>query len=127
MAKKKMEVTEAHRALARAITGALAYNKERNIQPRTPPELAKMSGVGERTIDYMMRCIKDPQLGNIVRIASTFDQQAWSLLYSEGDRDLLKIIEAYRRAPPDGTGRKMILLAVRAAEDDSKDFGEGKP
>jgi transcriptional regulator with XRE-family HTH domain len=88
---------------------------------RTGPQVARRSGIAQKTINNIQHSRHDPKLSSVEALARAFGLQPHQLLCPLSDRDFLTIAVAYNRT--DSIGRQLLTFAAESAEKRIHDSG----
>jgi transcriptional regulator with XRE-family HTH domain len=89
------------------------------------PKLERRSHVAQKTISNVLAGRHDTQLSTIEKLAKSFGLEAYHLLIPIEDEDVLRLVSAYNTSGENG--RRVLMLAVRAAEGDERDARRVEP
>lgn len=126
----KLGVSNTLSGMTKRDAGTVLANNLKRLMDRKPdlesgPKLERRSHVAQKTISNVLAGRHDTQLSTIEKLAKSFGLQAYHLLIPLEDEDLLRVVYAYNASGENG--RRMLMLAARAAEGDERDDRRVEP
>lgn len=109
--REHFEPTAVHKALSRNLKERGVGGDDALVNVRA---LAVRSGVSHQTIYDMLDMSRDVRIGNIEKVARVLALEAWSLLLTRSDAEVLEFIAVFNNT--DEIGREIIKTAVHGAK-----------
>ncbi len=109
--KEHFEPSAVHKALSKNLKERGVGGDDAVVNVRA---LASRSGVSHQTIYDMLDMSRDARIGNVEKIARVLALEAWSLLMSHADAEVLEFIAVFNNT--DAIGREIVRTAIHGAK-----------